>query len=96
MSLFTILLPEILLVGAACVLFLLAFAGAKGNGRVAASIGLLGVLGALITAIIQYKHPAFHTAAAVSDAFTGVAVSPRAKKVATALRIRRNGSRPTA
>ncbi len=36
------------------------------------------------------------TAAAISAAFTGVAVSPRAKKLATALRISTNGSRPTA
>ena len=34
------------------------------------------------------------TAAAISAAFTGVAVSPRAKNVATALRISTKGKQP--
>ena len=36
------------------------------------------------------------TAAAISAAFTGVAVSPRAKNVATVLRISTKGSSPMA
>ena len=36
------------------------------------------------------------TAAAMSAAFTGVVVSPRAKNVATVLRINTKGSSPTA
>jgi NADH-quinone oxidoreductase subunit N len=54
MSLFQILLPEIILVTAACVLFLLSFAGSRGTGRLAASVGLAGVVGALLVAMRQY------------------------------------------
>ncbi len=39
---------------------------------------------------------AIFTAAAISDALTGVAVSPRAKNVAVALRIRTKGMSPMA
>ena len=75
MSLFTILLPEICLVSTACVLFLLAFAGRRGTGRVAATIGLVGVLAALVVAVSQYRSEAFHGPTIVSDVYTNFRVT---------------------
>jgi NADH-quinone oxidoreductase subunit N len=56
MSLFQIILPEIVLVTAACALFLLGFLGAKNNGRLAAMLALLGVAIALVISVTQYKN----------------------------------------
>ena len=56
MNLFQIILPEIILVTAACALFLIGFLGTRGNGRVAASLALLGVAGALVVAFLQYRN----------------------------------------
>lgn len=51
MSLFQIVLPEIILVTAACVLFLVGFAGPKATGRLSASIALVALFLALLAAL---------------------------------------------
>ena len=58
MSLFQIILPELILVVTACLLFLTGFLGSRANGRIAASLGLVGLLGALLVAFIQYRDAA--------------------------------------
>jgi NADH-quinone oxidoreductase subunit N len=52
MSLFQIVLPEIILVAAACVLFLIGFAGPKVNGRTCASIALVAIVLALLASLL--------------------------------------------
>lgn len=62
MSLFQIVLPEIILVTAACVLFLIGFAGPKVNGRTCAVIALISLVAALLAAIYPLQNYSFDNA----------------------------------
>ncbi len=59
MSLFQIVLPEIILVTAACVLFLIGFAGPKVNGRVCFGIALVALVLALLAAFLPLRGEQF-------------------------------------
>lgn len=56
MSLFQIVLPEIILVAAACVLFLIGFAGPKVNGRTCASIAIFALVLALVGSLLPLRN----------------------------------------
>lgn len=74
MSLFQILLPEILLVVTACVLFLLGVSPRNSTGRAAAIVALIGVVGAFAMAAAQYRNPSYADVALI-DTYGGLRVT---------------------
>lgn len=88
MSLFQIVLPEIILVAAACALFLIGFAGPKVTGRNCAAIALFSLLLALIASLLPLRvdsqGPAVFSDAYNSFRLTGFGVFVRAAGLAMA------------